>query len=85
MSRIVSAGESSLKRDLGFEVEGGAQLPGLSVFERDDDGTIRHFYSQSAFLGPAGFRGMDLLNPLWHFFDATPQGRGDFMPSKSYE
>ena len=42
------------------------------------------FYSQSADLGPDGFRGMDLLNPLWHFFDATPEGRGDFFPSKSY-
>ena len=84
-ARIVSAGDSSLKRDLGFETEDGAQLPGLSVFERDAAGAVRHFYSQSASLGPDGFRGMDLLNPLWHFFDTTPEGRGDFMPSKRYE
>jgi predicted dithiol-disulfide oxidoreductase (DUF899 family) len=83
-ARIVSAGESNLKRDLGFEGEDRSQLPGLSVFERSADGTLHHFYSQSALLGPDGFRGMDLLNPLWHFFDATPQGRGDFMPSKQY-
>ncbi len=83
-ARIVSTGESSLKRVLGFETEGGDQLPGLSVFEQGADGSLRHFYSQSAFLGAAGFRGMDLLNPLWHFLDATPEGRGDFMPSKRY-
>jgi len=83
--RIVSAGDSTLKRDLGFETEEGGQHPGLSVFERDADGSIRHFYSQSATLGEAGFRGMDLLNPLWHFLDALPEGRGDFMPRKQYD
>jgi len=83
--RIVSAGESRLKRDLGFEPEEGAQHPGLSVFERGADGSVRHFYSQSALLGEAGFRGMVLLNPLCHFFDALPEGRGDFFPSKQYD
>jgi predicted dithiol-disulfide oxidoreductase (DUF899 family) len=84
-ARIVSAGDSSIKRDLGFEVGDGEQLPGFSVFERGAGGAIHHFYSQSALLGPDGFRGMDLLNPLWHFFDALPEGRGDFMPQKSYD
>ena len=84
-ARIVSAGESDLKRQLGFETDEGAQLPGLSVFERDASGVLSHFYSQSAMLGADGFRGMDLLNPLWHFIDALPAGRADFMPRKSYE
>jgi predicted dithiol-disulfide oxidoreductase (DUF899 family) len=82
--RVVSAGDSDLKRRLGFETEDGAQHPGLSVFTRNDAGKIVHFYSQSAYLGEDGFRGMDLLNPLWHFLDATPEGRGDFFPSKQY-
>jgi predicted dithiol-disulfide oxidoreductase (DUF899 family) len=82
--RIVSAGDSDIKRRLGFEDEDGAQHPGLSVFERDASGSVHHFYSQSANLGPDGFRGMDLLNPLWHFVDCLPDGRGDFFPSKSY-
>lgn len=81
---IVSAAESDLKRTLGFEGNDGAQHPGVSVFVRRDDGTVVHTYSQCAFLGEAGFRGMDLLSPLWHFLDLTPEGRGDFMPSKSY-
>ena len=81
---IVSAADSSLKRALGFEGEDGGQHPGVSVFLRRRDGTIVHTYSQCAFLGEAGFRGMDLLSPLWHYLDLTPEGRGDFMPSKSY-
>jgi predicted dithiol-disulfide oxidoreductase (DUF899 family) len=83
--RVVSAGESDIKRRLGFETEDGSQLPGLSVIERDADGSLRHFYSQSADLGKDGFRGMDLLNPLWHFIDCLPAGRGEFFPSKSYD
>jgi predicted dithiol-disulfide oxidoreductase (DUF899 family) len=83
--RIVSAGDSGIKRELGFETEEGGQNPGLSVIERAADGSLHHFYSQSAVLGEHGFRGMDLLNPLWHFFDSLPEGRGDFMPRKSYD
>jgi len=82
--RILAAGQNGLKRELGFENEDGGQLPGISVFERAADGALTHFYSQSALLGEAGFRGMDLLSPLWHFLDLTPSGRGDFMPALSY-
>ncbi|MAE97314.1 MAG: hypothetical protein CL910_21900 [Deltaproteobacteria bacterium] len=82
--RIVSAAGSAIKRELGFETEDGAQLPGVSIFSRSDDGGLVHFYSQCAFLGEHGFRGMDLLSPVWNYFDLTPEGRGDFMPSKSY-
>jgi predicted dithiol-disulfide oxidoreductase (DUF899 family) len=82
--RLVGAGDSDLKRTLGFETDDGAQHPGVSVFERKADGSVTHFYSQSAFLGEAGYRGMDLLSPIWHFLDLTPEGRGDFFPAKSY-
>jgi predicted dithiol-disulfide oxidoreductase (DUF899 family) len=84
--RVLSAADSDLKRVLGFETEDGHQLPGISVFVREDGRPV-HFYSQSAELGDDrfhGFRGMDLLNPLWHFFDLLPEGRGDFMPGKTY-
>jgi predicted dithiol-disulfide oxidoreductase (DUF899 family) len=83
--RIVSAADSDVKARLGFEDAEGAQHPGLSVFERDADGAIHHFYSQSADLGADGLRGMDLLNPLWHFIDCLPQGRGNFFPAKAYD
>ena len=32
-----------------------------------------------------GFRGMDLLSPIWHFLDLTPEGRGDYFPAKQYD
>ncbi len=80
--RIVGAGDTALKRDLGFENDDGGQLPGVSVFERGAGG-LRHFYSVCAF-GPDGGRMMDLLSPVWSFFDLTPEGRGDFFPSRSY-
>ena len=80
---LVSGSNSSIKRDLGFETESGGQMPGVSVFERDSDGAPTHFYSVCAF-GPDGGRMMDLLSPVWNFFDLIPEGRGDWMPSKSY-
>jgi predicted dithiol-disulfide oxidoreductase (DUF899 family) len=82
--RIVSAAGSPLKRQLGFEDAEGAQMPGVSVFRRAPDGGVLHTYSQSAMPAPGEFRGMDLLSPFWSFLDLTPEGRGDFMPKRSY-
>ena len=78
--RLVSAAESDLKQQLGFEGEDGSQLPGVSVFVKEADGSLRHFYSQSALMGDEKGRGMDLLSPVWHFLDLTPEGRGDWFP-----
>jgi predicted dithiol-disulfide oxidoreductase (DUF899 family) len=83
--RIVSAAGSDLKRRLGFETEDGSQWPGASVFRRRPDGTLIHTCSVSADFAPGHFRGMDLLTPFWSFLDLTPEGRGDFMPKRSYE
>jgi predicted dithiol-disulfide oxidoreductase (DUF899 family) len=82
--RFVSAAESDIKRQLEFETPDGAQHPGVSIFTRGKDGTLTHTYSQSAYYGGEEYRGMDLLSPVWHFFDLTPQGRGDFFPQRSY-
>jgi predicted dithiol-disulfide oxidoreductase (DUF899 family) len=82
--RVVSAAGSDLKRRLGFEDEEGAQHPGASVIVRQN-GKLIHSYSVSAYFGEAGYRGMDLLSPVWNFFDLTPEGRGEFFPGKSYE
>ena len=71
-----------MQRRLGFELDDGGQLPGVSVFERSADGRPVHRYSQCAMLGDNQGRGMDLLSPVWNFFDLIPAGRGDFMPSR---
>ena len=81
--RIVSAGESSIKRDLGVEDADGGQSPGVSVYSKTANGTLIHHYSQSAIVTPVEYRGMDLLSPVWHFFDLLPEGRGDWMPGNT--
>ena len=82
--RILSAGDATIKSDLGFEDAEGGQLPGVSVFELRD-GVPKHFYSCGAIMGGDHYRGMDLLTPVWNFFDLLPGGRGDWFPSLSYE
>jgi predicted dithiol-disulfide oxidoreductase (DUF899 family) len=83
--RLLSAADSALKRDLGFEDDDGAQHPGVSVFVKRG-GALHHSYSVCALLkGDNEYRGMDLLSPVWHFFDLLPEGRGDFFPKKQYE
>ena len=79
--RILSSEGTSFKRDLGTETESGQPIPAVSVFTRGEDGTPHHFYTGSAMVAPGEFRGMDLLSPVWNFFDLLPEGRGDFMPT----
>jgi predicted dithiol-disulfide oxidoreductase (DUF899 family) len=49
----------------GFGVE---EAPGISVFYRDEAGTIFHTYSCFA-------RGLDMMNAAYHYLDLTPLGR----------
>src|SRR5581483_10589210 len=74
--RLLSAGDSTFKRDFGSEAEDGEQIENVSVFTRHD-GVVRHHYSSGAQLAPdVRERGIDLLSPVWHLFDLTPEGRG---------
>lgn len=81
---LVSCEESTFKRDLNFADEGGGQYPGISVFTRAPDGSIRHFYSACAIQGEDVFRGLDLYTPVWSILDLTPPGREDWMPAVHY-
>ena len=83
--RLVSAGESTFKYDLGSEERDGTQTEWISVFTRAGDGTVRHFYSKGAQVADdRRERGIDLLSPVWHLLDLTPGGRGDWYPSFGY-
>lgn len=83
--RLLSAGESTFKYDLGSEDRDGGQDSTISVFTRDSDGTLRHFYSGHPWLAEdIKERGIDELNPIWNFLDLTPQGRGKFYASLDY-
>ena len=78
--RLLSSAGSTFKTDLKFQDEEGRQFPGLSVFSRASDGTLRHFYSGSAIMREGEYRGMDLYTPVWNLLDVTPNGRGDWLP-----
>jgi predicted dithiol-disulfide oxidoreductase (DUF899 family) len=83
--RLLSAGASTFKYDLGSEEPDGTQTEWISVFQREHDGTIRHLYSRGAQMAEdRRERGIDLLSPVWHLLDLTPGGRGDWYPSLSY-
>lgn len=46
------------------------ELPGISVFYKDEDGTVFHTYSTYA-------RGLDMLNAAYHYLDLAPKGRDE--------
>ncbi|MEJ8574879.1 thioredoxin family protein [Microbaculum marinum] len=48
----------------------GIEMPGVSVFYKDDDGAIYHTYS-------AYMRGIDILNTAYNYLDLLPKGRDE--------
>jgi predicted dithiol-disulfide oxidoreductase (DUF899 family) len=46
----------------------GEELPGISVFYRDETGAVFHTYSTFA-------RGLEMMNAAYHYLDLTPLGR----------
>jgi predicted dithiol-disulfide oxidoreductase (DUF899 family) len=83
--RLLSAGSSTFKYDLGSEDADGGQDSSISVFTKDADGTVRHFYTAHPRMGPdIKERGIDLLTPVWNFMDLTPRGRGEWYASLTY-
>jgi len=83
--RLLSAGNNTFKYDLGSEDREGGQDSTVSVFTRDAKGTLRHFYTAHPRMAPdIQERGIDLLTPIWHFMDLTPQGRGSWYASLAY-
>jgi predicted dithiol-disulfide oxidoreductase (DUF899 family) len=83
--RLLSCGANTFKYDLGSEDREGNQDSTVSVFTRDSDGTLRHFYSAHPSMAKdIKERGLDLLCPVYNVLDLTPQGRGDWYASFDY-
>jgi predicted dithiol-disulfide oxidoreductase (DUF899 family) len=83
--RLLSAGTSTFKLDLGSEDAEGGQDSTVSVFIKGADGLVRHFYTAHPRMSPdIKERGIDLLSPVWHVMDLIPQGRGQWYPSLIY-
>lgn len=82
--RLISSAGTTFKVDFEMADSDGSQSPGISVFALKD-GLVRHFYSGHAQLAEGHWRGLDLLSPVWNLFDLLPEGRGNWMPSVSYD
>jgi predicted dithiol-disulfide oxidoreductase (DUF899 family) len=83
--RLLSSGDSKFKYDLGSEDREGNQDSTVSVFTRDNSGTLRHFYSAHPSMSEdIKERGIDLLTPVYNILDLTPRGRGDWYAELGY-
>ena len=57
----------------------------ISVFTRDGNGIVYHFYTAHPRMSPEiKERGIDLMSPIWHLLDLTPQGRGNWYAKLEY-
>jgi predicted dithiol-disulfide oxidoreductase (DUF899 family) len=86
--RLLSSAANTYNRDYHGETAQGDQIPSLNVFLRRD-GRIHHFCNTELLFAPKepgqDGRHVDLIWPLWHVFDFTPEGRGEkWYPKLSY-
>ena len=83
--RLLSCGANSFKYDLNSEDREGNQDSTVSVFTRDKDGSLRHFYTAHPSMShDIRERGLDLLCPVYNVLDLTPQGRGEWYADLGY-
>jgi predicted dithiol-disulfide oxidoreductase (DUF899 family) len=80
----VSSGGTTFNQDFGVSPKPGEsvlynfgtskidmdELPGISVFARDEKASVYHTYSCYA-------RGLDMLNGAYHYLDLVPKGRDE--------
>jgi predicted dithiol-disulfide oxidoreductase (DUF899 family) len=84
--RLLSCGNSRFKYDMASEDAEGNQDSTISVFTRNSNGTLRHFYTAHPWLAEdINQRGVDRLTPVYNMLDLTPQGRGDWYADLSYQ
>jgi len=86
--RLLSSATNTYNVDYAAEAPDGRQNPACNVFVKRPDG-IHHFWAAEMLYAPVEGhhpRHVDLLWPIWSFFDLTPEGRGtDWMPKLSYD
>jgi predicted dithiol-disulfide oxidoreductase (DUF899 family) len=83
--RLLGSGNNTFKYDLLSEDREGNQDSTISVFTKDREGTVRHFYTSHPWMADdIDQRGLDLLCAVYNVLDLTPQGRGDWFASLDY-
>jgi predicted dithiol-disulfide oxidoreductase (DUF899 family) len=85
---LLSSAGTGYNGDYHGETAEGAQIPLLNVFTREG-GVTRHRWASELLFAPPepgmNHRHVDLIWPLWHLLDATPEGRGnDWYPKLAY-
>jgi predicted dithiol-disulfide oxidoreductase (DUF899 family) len=87
--RLLSAANTTFKRDYHGEDERGQQQPVITVFKKDADGTIRLFWASEMMFAPSDPgqdpRASGTIEPLWNLFDMGPNGRPDFDEQMNYD
>jgi predicted dithiol-disulfide oxidoreductase (DUF899 family) len=88
-TRLLSAANSTFKRDYHGEDESGQQVPIVTVFKRWPDGVIRLHWASEVLFEPADPgqdpRHMGTVEPLWTLFDLTPEGRPNTLEQLDYD
>ena len=87
--RLLSAKDNTFKRDYMSEDEHGAQIPIMTVFKREPDGTIRLFWASELTYAPSDPgqdpRAIGTLETFWNMIDLGPGGRPDFQARLDYQ
>ncbi len=73
---IVSHQDNTFAEDMGYKHPEWGCMPGVSVFERSENGIRR--VADTPF-GPG-----DDFSGIWHLFDMLPGGKGDWEPKLAY-
>jgi predicted dithiol-disulfide oxidoreductase (DUF899 family) len=86
--RLISSAKNKYNADYRGEDEKADQTPALNVFAKRG-GRIFHTWCSELMFAPRDPgqdpRHVDLVWPLWHLLDATPDGRGtDWRPQLKY-
>jgi predicted dithiol-disulfide oxidoreductase (DUF899 family) len=84
--RLLSSSGNAYNADYHAETPDGGQIPACNLFIRTDN-DIHHFWGAELLYAPAQGhpRHVDLLWPIWAFFDLTPEGRDSWMPKLAYD
>jgi predicted dithiol-disulfide oxidoreductase (DUF899 family) len=77
----------AMRKERGYEDGKNWDEPMFNVF-RKDGGAVRHFWGSEIVYAPEELgqhhRAGDLVDPVWAFFDMTPEGRGEFNAKLEY-
>ena len=74
---MASLGDSMLARDLGYELEDGSQMPGVTVVRKQKEGSLVK-------LADTPFGPGDPYCVVFNLFDLIPGGANDWQPNFSY-